>query len=78
MRVGILEVAPLSLSSNAAVTGRVYDGMGGFIADMRAGLVPNTLVWDGRSNGRAISGGVYIYKIQGDGKIYTGTVVIAR
>lgn len=64
--------------NNAAVTGRIYDLMGGLIADMSAGLVPNTLVWDGRSNGRAVSGGVYIYKIAGDGKIYTGTVVIAR
>lgn len=64
--------------NNAPVTGRVYDVTGGFVADMQAGLVPNTLVWNGKMNGRAAASGVYVYKIEGDGKTYTGTVVVAR
>ncbi|MCR4294674.1 MAG: gliding motility-associated C-terminal domain-containing protein, partial [Elusimicrobia bacterium] len=58
--------------------GRIYDMTGAFVADMETGLVPNTIVWNGKMNGRAASSGVYVYKIEGDGKTYTGTVVVAR
>ncbi len=63
---------------NVQARGRIYDMTGAFVADMTPGLVPNTVVWDGRMNGRAASSGVYVYKIEGDGKTYTGTVVVAR
>ncbi|MBI5246489.1 MAG: gliding motility-associated C-terminal domain-containing protein [Elusimicrobia bacterium] len=63
---------------NENVTGRIYDVMGSHVADMTAGLVPNTLVWNGRSGGRTVGSGAYIYRIQGGGKTYTGTVVVAR
>ncbi len=65
-------------ASNAGARGRIYDIQGQFVADMTAGQVPNTLVWDGRMNGRPVSSGVYIYKIEGGGKTYTGSVVVAR
>ncbi|MDP3544168.1 MAG: gliding motility-associated C-terminal domain-containing protein [Elusimicrobiota bacterium] len=58
--------------------GRIYDMTGAFVADMAPGLVPNTVVWNGKMNGRPASSGVYVYKIEGDGKTYTGTVVVAR
>ncbi|MCM2305669.1 MAG: gliding motility-associated C-terminal domain-containing protein, partial [Elusimicrobia bacterium] len=58
--------------------GRIYDVTGAFVADMVPGLVPNTVVWDGKMNGRAATSGVYVYKLEGDGKTYTGTVVVAR
>lgn len=63
---------------NASVRGRIYDMTGAFVADMEPGLVPNTVVWNGKMNGRAAASGVYVYKIEGDGKTYTGTVVVAR
>jgi hypothetical protein len=63
---------------NAVVRGKIYDMTGAFVADMEAGLVPNTIVWNGKMNGRAATSGVYVYKIEGDGKTYTGTVVVAR
>jgi hypothetical protein len=65
---------PRSISAR----GRIYDMTGAFVADMVPGLVPNTVVWDGKMNGRSASSGVYVYKIEGDGKTYTGTVVVAR
>ncbi len=64
--------------SNASVRGRIYDMTGSFVADMVAGAVPNTITWNGKMNGRAATSGVYVYKIEGDGKTYTGTVVVAR
>ncbi len=63
---------------NAQVRGRIYDVTGSFVADMQPGLVPNTVAWDGKMNGRAAASGVYVYKIEGDGKTFTGTVVVAR
>lgn len=64
--------------SHAAIRGRIYDMTGSFVADMEPGLVPNTITWNGKMNGRAVTSGVYVYKIEGDGKTYTGTVVVAR
>ncbi len=64
--------------NNVVPTGRIYDLHGEHIADMAAGLVPNTLTWDGRMNGRTVTSGVYIYRISGGGKTLTGTVVVAK
>lgn len=63
---------------NETVTGRIYDVMGSFVADMVPGRVPNTLTWDGRANGRVVGSGPYVYRIQGGGKSYSGTIVVAR
>jgi len=60
------------------ITGRMYDITGALVAEMTGGQVPNTLVWNGRSGGRVVGGGAYIYKIQGGGKTYTGAIVVAR
>lgn len=64
--------------ANAPVAGRIYDVNGSFVADMAPGLVPNTITWDGRMNGRPAASGVYVYRVQGDGKTFTGTVVVAK
>ena len=64
--------------SNAPVSGRIYDVNGSFVADMVPGLVPNTITWNGRMNGRPAASGVYVYRVQGDGKTFTGTVVVAK
>jgi len=63
---------------NVQAAGRIFDLRGAAVADMAPGLVPNTLTWDGRMNGRPASGGVYVYRITGDGKTFTGTIVVAR
>jgi len=64
--------------NNAQPAGRIYDLQGRFVADMTSGLVPNTLTWDGKMNGRAAASGVYVYEIKGDGKTFNGTIVVAR
>lgn len=64
--------------SNIQPAGRVYDLRGAFVANMAPGLVPNTLVWDGKMNGRAVASGVYVYQIEGEGKTFNGTVVATR
>ncbi|MBI4422271.1 MAG: hypothetical protein HY554_01000, partial [Elusimicrobia bacterium] len=60
------------------VEGKIYDTRGAFVADMKAGAQPDTLTWDGRMNGRVVTGGVYLYEIRSEGKTFNGTVVVAR
>ena len=37
------------------------------------------ITWDGRANGNYfVQPGIYIYQIEADGKIFNGTVVVAR
>lgn len=64
--------------NNIQPTGQIYDTRGALVAEMAGGLVPNTLTWDGKMNGRPVTSGVYVYQIKGDGKTFSGTVVVAR
>lgn len=64
--------------NNVLPEGRIYDLRGALVAEMTPGLVPNTLTWDGKMNGRVVTSGVYYYQIKGDGKTFNGSIVIAR
>lgn len=62
----------------AAITGKIYDLRGAYVATMAPGPLPNSLQWDGMMNGKVVTSGVYIYQVEGDGKLFNGTMVIAR
>ena len=69
--------------NHSAVDGKIYDVAGGEVADIRmagAGApTSDTMVWDGRDrSGRTVHAGIYIYRISGEGKKMTGTVVVAK
>lgn len=64
--------------NNVHATGQIFDMRGGFVADMTDGLVPNTLTWNGRMNGMPVHSGIYVYRVSGGGKSFSGTVVVAR
>ncbi len=65
--------------NNVQVSGKIFDVRGDFIADMQNGPGGNQLQWNGHaSNGEVVASGVYIYQIKGGGKIFNGTVVVAR
>lgn len=61
-------------------------GGGATIVQCKAAFPPQSAVnimdamtWDGRSaSGAAVSGGVYVYRIEGEDTAVTGTVVVAR
>jgi len=66
-----------------APSGEIFDIRGRKVADMKLGLdISNnsgTLSWDGTDlNGRFVAPGVYIWQIKAEGKVYNGTVVVAR
>lgn len=69
--------------TNAGVTGEIFDLNGRFIATLlqptQTPGIGTTLSWGGKdSSGAVVPSGLYVYRIQGDGKIITGTVSVAR
>ena len=65
---------------DSAVSGSVFDMMGAEVESMSDGpalaFPLKTLMWDGKSNGKAVKGGVYIYQIRSEDTLHTGTVVV--
>jgi hypothetical protein len=69
--------------NHSAVDGKIYDVAGGEVADIRpagAGApTADTMMWDGRDRtGQVVHAGIYLYRIAGEGKKMTGTVVVAK
>ncbi len=62
------------------IKGEVFDASGGRVGTLTplASSPDTTLTWDGKRNGRALPGGVYLYKVQVGDASATGTVVLAR
>ena len=60
------------------VKGRIYDLRGALVATMGPGPIGNALVWDAKSGGQVVPGGVYIYQIEAQGTVYNGTVAVIR
>ena len=69
---------PKVASQPIAFSGKIFDLRGALIADLTLGPVANSLMWDGKSNGRVVPRGVYIYQIQAEGRTFSGTVVVIR
>ncbi len=68
---------------DSSIDGKIYDIGGNEVATLApAGVgapTPDTLMWNGRDrDGRLVRSGVYIYRIKGEGKSFTGTVVVAK
>ena len=61
-----------------SVKGKLFDLKGAFVADMTEGPVENSLKWNGQFENKPVSGGVYVYQIEAEGKVYNGTVVVIR
>ena len=69
--------------NNVEVKAAVFDMMGRKIATLpppsTTSGIGTTLIWDGKdSKGSVVPSGAYYYKIEGDGKSFTGTVGVAR
>ncbi|PIY17000.1 MAG: hypothetical protein COZ15_03695, partial [Elusimicrobia bacterium CG_4_10_14_3_um_filter_49_12_50_7] len=66
-----------------APSGEVFDIRGRKVADMKLGSmsssVSGSLVWEGKTNsGKYAAPGLYIWQIKAEGRVYNGTVVVAR
>ena len=73
------------------VSGRIYTLLGAEVALLGprmtgldacpADASPNYfeyLAWDGRSNGNIVGSGIYVYRIQAENRIYSGTILVVR
>lgn len=69
--------------SGDKVTGKIFDLRGDFMADLRpmgdAMATSVILKWDGKtSEGEPAPKGVYLYQIEGSGKVLNGTIMVAK
>ena len=66
---------------DAAIVGKIFDIRGAAVAEMSThpSLNPRfNRVWDGRSNGVPVKPGLYVYRIEAEEKVFSGTVVVVR
>ncbi|MEK7745693.1 MAG: gliding motility-associated C-terminal domain-containing protein, partial [Elusimicrobiota bacterium] len=67
---------------DSAYSGKIFDLSGAKVADMAQGPLSGTgtwsLSWDGKAGGRAVDGGVYVYQIRAEDKIFNGTLLVIR
>jgi hypothetical protein len=69
--------------NNASITGEVFDLSGRFVTTLPAPTQiaggSTSLAWAGQdSSGSIVPSGLYVYRIEGEGKVITGTVSVAR
>ncbi len=69
--------------NNSTVRGDIFDLSGRMVAHLpmptQTGGTATRLSWSGQdSNGSVVPSGLYIYRIEGEGKNITGTVTVAR
>ena len=64
---------------NETVEGMIFDLSGSVVRDNLPSSSNTSLIWDGRDNsGCVVSGKVYIYQIKIGGRVFNGTVVLAK
>jgi hypothetical protein len=74
--------------SDSGVTGRIYTLLGAEVASMAwvrsplagctGGALPQHATWDGRATQGVVRGGIYVYRIEAEGKRYAGTLLVVR
>ncbi|MBI4422385.1 MAG: gliding motility-associated C-terminal domain-containing protein [Elusimicrobia bacterium] len=62
---------------DSRVTGRIFDVKGRVVTTLSR-KTQFTMEWDGRSDGRPVPSGVYLYQLEGDGKRFNGTLVVVK
>ncbi|MFA6316521.1 MAG: gliding motility-associated C-terminal domain-containing protein [Elusimicrobiota bacterium] len=63
---------------DSGFSGRIFSSDGSHVADMSNGPIPNSLQWDGRAQGRVVSGGMYVYQIRAEDKTFSGSLVVVK
>jgi len=77
--------------SDSEVSGRIYTLLGtevaattsrqlsaGSACPQGASPVSQRVTWDGLSNGSRARSGVYVYRIEAEGRVFAGTVLVVR
>lgn len=74
--------------SDSDVSGRIYTLLGADVATMSwvrsplqgcaGGALAQYSSWDGRTTEGTVRGGIYVYRIEAEGKSYAGTLLVVR
>lgn len=74
--------------SDSGVSGRIYTLLGAEVASMThvrsplagcaGGTLPQHASWEGRTSEGAVRSGIYVYRIEAEGKTYAGTFLVVR
>ena len=74
--------------SDSGVAGKVFTLLGGEVASMTlvrtplagcpGGALPQYMTWDGRTIEGNVANGLYVYRIEAEGKFYVGTLLVVR
>lgn len=78
--------------SDSGVSGKIFTLLGAEVASMgprisRApalgamcpdGDKPQFVTWDGTANGTRVRSGIYVYRVEAEGKTYAGTLLVVR
>lgn len=69
--------------NNVSIKGEIFDTAGRHVVTLAPPVLNNgigtTLIWDGKdASGTVVPSGVYLYRIEGEGKTFTGSVAVAR
>jgi len=58
---------------------RIFDIRGALVRQLDIGQTETSFAWDGKDEkGRVSPSGVYIYQLEGEGKVVNGTVILAK
>lgn len=74
--------------SDSGVSGKIYTVLGSEVASMThvraalpgcaAGTLAQYAYWDGSAQGVRVRSGVYVYRVEAEGKSYAGTLLVVR
>ena len=74
--------------ADSGVSGRIYTLLGAEVASMShvrsplagcaGGTLPQHASWEGRTSEGAVRSGIYVYRIEAEGKTYAGTFLVVR
>jgi len=74
--------------SDSGVTARIYTVLGAEVAPMthvttvtggcNVGTKPQMAIWDGRASGGTVRSGMYVYRLEAEGKTHSGTFLVVR
>lgn len=74
--------------ADSGVTGKLFTVLGSEVASMTwvrsplpgcaGGTIPQYATWDGRTTEGAVRSGIYVYRIEAEGKTYAGTLLVVR
>jgi hypothetical protein len=67
------------MNATGEVSIKIYDISGSEMKRNLRRMGGNEMIWDGTDeSGTIVRGGIYIYQVECDGKVYNGTIVVAK